>query len=115
MKKTGTMQTKVNLLTGKSYTEVTLPEGLGTCDIMDWVDENPNAVLNHTFFRMKYGEVAVVSDQDHTAIDAREHWLMETEDLGTVPQKLYNGWERIGCPAFGWFCKKEDKIIFITF
>ena len=108
-----TIETK-RLLSGEVFTEVTLPEGLGTCDVMDWVDEHPEVILKAVQIKLKHGLVAVVSDKDHTMSDIEEQWKVETEDLEIVPHKLYNGWERIGNNRFGWLCKKGDKLIYIT-
>lgn len=95
--------------------EVVLPKGEGTIAILDWINENPTAVLDHTFFQLMVSRrVAIVSDALFTSfINLEDQWNWEIENQ-EVPKKLSNGWERLGDYTIGWICKKHNRFVYIT-
>lgn len=86
----------------------------GTTAVMRWVNEHPDKELNFTFFKQEGTNRAMVaSDRKEEDIWALldqhpyETWWHGQNDL--------EGWDRIQPNAMAaWYCRKGDRIIFIT-
>ena len=81
----------------------------GTCDVMEWIDNNPNCYLSNTQIFDGRGYAMMVSDYNPSISEK------ECDKRGLIEwHPCPNGWERENCGHGCWVCRKNERYIFIT-